>query len=474
MKNNKMQLVVLINLIIFLGLLAVGIVSYMESSRIIKDDMYNITELTTKNISSEINNDLIKPIIVSVTMANDQFLKDWIEEKERDILKITEYLTVIKDKYDYDSTFLISHQTKNYYHYNGMLKKISERDAHDVWYFDFLNKKTDYDLLIDTDQAAKDSLTIFVNSRITDDNGNVLGVAGTGLELKRFNQILNEYKQDLGIDIFLVNRFGDIQLYPDEHDFKNHNIFEDENISSIRRQMLRERKNMSIFEVSINNIDKYLVTQYIEELDWYLVVMKDMSILKQMLQRQLLTEFIITAAALILIIFVNRKIINHYQRRVDRMAAVDMLTDLSNRRMFDEYLHESINLATHRNESLSLVIFDIDDFKTINDTYGHAEGDKVIKAVADSTRRFIRGKDMLARWGGDEFAIIFHCGLESANQVVSRIKAGYEEDELLKKHSISVSFGVAEYMNEESSHSLLARADKAMYEEKNKRKEACR
>lgn len=471
MKNNKMKLVVLINLIIFLGLLAIGIVSYIESSRIIKDDMYNITELTTMNISSKINNDLIKPIIVSLTMANDQFLKDWIEENERSILRITEYLNVIKDKYDYDSTFLISDRTKNYYHYNGMLKKISETDAHDVWYYDFLNMNTDYDLLIDTDQAAKDSLTFFVNSRITDDNGNVLGVAGTGLELKRFNQILNEYKHDLGIDVFLVNRYGNIQMHPDEHYFKNYNIFEEENIASIQQQILQEKKNMSIFEVSINNTDKYLVTQYIEELDWYLVVMKDMTILKQMLQRQLITEGIITVVAFVIIIFINRKLINHYQSRVDRMAAVDMLTDLSNRRMFDEYLKESMNIANHKEEPLLLVIFDIDDFKAINDTCGHAEGDEVIKAVANTTSRFIRDKDMLARWGGDEFAIIFHCRLESVNQVVNRIQAGYQEHKLLKKHRVSVSFGVAEYIKGESSCSLLARADRAMYAEKNKHKE---
>jgi hypothetical protein len=146
------------SLIILIGLTLLGIVDYNNYKHIIIEDNQNITKLISTNIFSEINSELVKPIYVSLTMANNQFLKDWIiDENEGDLEKITNYLKGIKNKYEYDSVFYVSNLTKNYYHYDKILKKISMDDSHDVWFYDFLEKNPEYDIILIQTRQQKTS-----------------------------------------------------------------------------------------------------------------------------------------------------------------------------------------------------------------------------------------------------------------------------------------------------------------------------
>lgn len=464
MKNNKKKLIVLISLIVCIGLIVIGIINFSASGKIIKDNILNITKLTSMSIYSEINIELIKPIFVSLTMANDQFLKDWIMiENEQNIDKIKDYLTGIKDKYNYDSVFYVSNITNNYYHYDGILKQISNEDEHDVWYTDFLATNKDYGLIIDTDQAAKNSLTFFVNCKISDPDGNVLGVTGTGVEMSRLSQIFSEYKEELGVDVFLVDGHGAVQIYADENYIGKYNIFEEQDIASYKQDIVGEKEQMQIFELQKNGNEEYLVSRYIEELDWYLIVKKDTGILQDMLKRQLISDLAVFAIVFIIIMFISGKVISHFQNKVNKLASTDMLTELKNRRMFDDYLKKAIDSGDRKKEPLTLIIFDIDNFKAINDTYGHVVGDDVIKAVADSTNSFIRTEDMLARWGGDEFAIVFHCDVDSGKKVVYRIQNAYKENKTLSDYNITASFGMTTLKESDTVDSVLKRADTALY-----------
>jgi len=107
MKDSKIKLIIIISLIVFISFLTLGIIDFNNYSKIIAEDNLNIIRLTSTNINSEINIELLKPIFVSLTMANDQFLKDWVlKKKEQDPEIIKEYLSGIRDKYNYDSVFL--------------------------------------------------------------------------------------------------------------------------------------------------------------------------------------------------------------------------------------------------------------------------------------------------------------------------------------------------------------------------------
>ncbi len=464
MKSNKVKLALLISLIIFISFLILGVIDFNNYNTIISDDNLKIIKLISTNIYSEINIELNKPLFVSLTMANDQFLKDWILKKnEGDLKTITSYLQGIKKKYNYDSVFYVSNITQNYYHHNGILKQMSQKDNHDDWFYSLLERDVIYELDVDTDEASEGRLTVFVNCKIFDEKGNVLGITGVGLRMDKIIQILQYYEDSLDVEVVLIDSRGIIQVPAEKEAIGQSNIFDTEGMAKLKNDILSEKDEMKVFELGSKYAKKYVTSYYIEELDWYAVITKSTSIiLNENLKWQIISKSIIFLVVLLSAIGLNIKIIQHYQSKVDRLASIDNLTELNNRRMFDYYLQEFVNISSKKGEPLTLVFCDIDNFKLINDKYGHIIGDEVIKVVADHIKRYIRKNDAIARWGGDEFAIIFRCNVEDALKIVKRTKEADKGNPVLSEYNITFSIGMAEYREGDTPESILKRADKAL------------
>lgn len=156
-----------------------------------------------------------------------------------------------------------------------------------------------------------------------------------------------------------------------------------------------------------------------------------------------------------------------------KIAAVDTdyLTDLFSKRHFDRHLQINIVDATVRKQPLSLMMIDLDNFKQINDEYGHLTGDKILRSVADVIKGSIRNHDICSRYGGDEFCIILpDTDGSKALLVAERIQENMEKmgvDEDGKRISkIVLSIGIAEWNKDLGSDELINRADIAMYKTK--------
>ncbi|MDD2851308.1 MAG: diguanylate cyclase [Desulfuromonadaceae bacterium] len=152
---------------------------------------------------------------------------------------------------------------------------------------------------------------------------------------------------------------------------------------------------------------------------------------------------------------------------ISRLAATDELTKLSNRRHFNETLPAALSASRRHGYPLSLIMIDLDHFKSVNDTFGHFEGDTVLIKFADLLRDIIRAEDVAARWGGEEFIIILpHTTSEAAAALAERIRLSCIEN-ASAMHGLSASFGVAQLQNGEDDNSFIRRADDAMYRAKN-------
>ena len=152
-------------------------------------------------------------------------------------------------------------------------------------------------------------------------------------------------------------------------------------------------------------------------------------------------------------------------------AMRDPLTGLYNRRALEEIAFHEISGAARAGQSLSVVLFDIDHFKQVNDQYGHAAGDALLKAAAAALRRTLRDEDFLCRWGGDEFcALIPRAGREQAENVAGRVLQAFKELDFSFKGitvQASVSIGiVTDESHKENFSSLFDRADAALYRAK--------
>lgn len=144
------------------------------------------------------------------------------------------------------------------------------------------------------------------------------------------------------------------------------------------------------------------------------------------------------------------------------MAETDQLTGIANRRRISAELEMEIANSTKHGRPLAIAIFDIDHFKQINDRFGHHVGDEVLKRVAKNADRELRSGDMLGRFGGEEFVILFpgagsHIALKVAERVRRTIEAGGANP------SVTVSIGVAEFAEGETAETILRRADEALY-----------
>ncbi len=153
---------------------------------------------------------------------------------------------------------------------------------------------------------------------------------------------------------------------------------------------------------------------------------------------------------------------------LEYQASHDKLTGLFNRNRFDEIYSKEIKRARRYNNDLSIIIFDVDDFKMVNDNYGHQTGDEVLKEMAQIVLTHVREQDISVRWGGEEFLILLpQTNLAGAVAVANKIKTAINEH-FFTNNSLTItgSFGVAQLLDEDNENDFISRTDKLLYEAK--------
>ncbi len=146
---------------------------------------------------------------------------------------------------------------------------------------------------------------------------------------------------------------------------------------------------------------------------------------------------------------------------------LDQLTRIFNRTSFYEFAAKADARQKRTNGSMAIAMLDIDFFKKVNDTYGHAVGDLTLKALADAVKSSIRETDVFARFGGEEFILLMpDTGLKAAETVLERIRLKIEQHPFQKVEKVTVSAGVTDKTERETIDTAIIRADKALYQSK--------
>jgi diguanylate cyclase (GGDEF) domain len=159
--------------------------------------------------------------------------------------------------------------------------------------------------------------------------------------------------------------------------------------------------------------------------------------------------------------------IKHREEELVRLSIIDELTGIYNKSKINDILRREIETSKRYDSELSIIMVDIDHFKTVNDNFGHDVGDVVLKEVASVLKNNIRERDFIGRWGGEEFIIICSTtSLEEATKLANKIKEKVEEYRYSLTSNQTASLGVATLISGEDSKSLFIRADKALYNAK--------
>ncbi len=164
--------------------------------------------------------------------------------------------------------------------------------------------------------------------------------------------------------------------------------------------------------------------------------------------------------------------------RIEEQAIKDELTGLFNRRYLFTILNNCIEEAKRYENPLSILMFDIDFFKKINDTYGHDNGDITLKNTAQTIKQILRKSDILCRFGGEEFiAILTHTTASNAIAIAERIRAEISKNQIILTNNseitITLSIGISSFTKTDNSESIIKRADDALYEAKKTGRNRC-
>jgi diguanylate cyclase (GGDEF)-like protein len=303
-------------------------------------------------------------------------------------------------------------------------------------------------------------------------------VTGVGLNMRRGADLLKTYRQRYGRDIYLVDHDGLIKVHKDQSLVDRVNIADQPGLRHIAARALRIKADEPFLEFSRDGRRILLTSRYLPEFEWFLFVEQDETRSLAAIRRAFFSNMAFNLLVIVAILGITAYTVNRFQNRLEQMATTDKLTGACNRREFDRCFEMACYLSKRQGVPFSVILFDIDNFKTINDELGHMAGDQVLKEIVRLAEGLIRQNDLVVRWGRDEFVLLVHNDLSQAWRVAERLREEIRNRDLLVgfagsfgKGAVTISCGVVMYDDGEALDHLMMRVDAALYESKKRGKD---
>lgn len=321
--NTLIRTNIVVCIIIVIGFVTTSVIGYQSNIGRFEKDIQDVSTLASDGIYHQIDSIFAQPVSVSLTMANDNLLKGFLTEEEEKlddvsyINELRDYLNAYREKYQYDSVFLVSSSTNRYYHFNGLDRVLVKGDAENVWYYEFLDKDEEYSLNVDNDEASSNVITIFVNCKIKNKDGSTMGVVGVGLKTDSLQTLLQQYDEEFGVNACLVDDNGIIQISSLETGYEHVNLFDDAAYASQKEVILNSQQEKRAFWLKHEDKDdSYVVTTYVPNLKWHLVVAYDSTVLNQQFHHQLTRGIVIIILIIFLVLFIITTVIRKYNSQI--------------------------------------------------------------------------------------------------------------------------------------------------------------
>lgn len=215
--------------------------------------------------------------------------------------------------------------------------------------------------------------------------------------------------------------------------------------------------------ISIYYLVKYQIAALINIISIFFLGMIFFSIMEPIIFASSMVTLI--ASNVFALIFASRTCEQHHQLSIQ--ATKDPLTKVRNRRSFNHEIKRAVKLQQRIKLPISMILIDLDYFKKVNDTFGHAKGDEVLIQFTKILTLRLRGTECIYRIGGEEFVIIpVNANIKEAEKLAEQLRILVETSELIADHPLTISLGVAQYIQGETEAEWLQRADKALYQAK--------
>jgi diguanylate cyclase (GGDEF)-like protein len=463
---DRRGLLLALSLLLLAGFFTTTLFGYQVSKQAIRDAIIGQDlPLTSSNIYSEIQKDLVRPVLISSTMAHDTFLRDWVLNGEKNVSEIARYLSEVKERYGAFSSFFVSEKSAVYYTGAGRLKQVFPQETRDAWYYRVRDMQVPYEINVDPDLANKDALTIFINYRVFDFAGNYIGATGIGLTVDAVRDLIIDYQQRFKRTIYFVDAEGKVVVFGNQLD-RLSDLRAAPGVGQLVDRILAEKNGLYQYQAKGDNY--ILNVNYLPELKWYLFVEQNEDEALAGVRRTLYVNLFISLLVTLVVVFLTHLTLSRYQRRIEEMATTDKLTGLLNRHAFTILVDKL--LAAYRREPrpICVLLADIDHFKDVNDQHGHRVGDEILAGIASNLQLGLRATDLAVRWGGEEFLLVLqNCDLAEGERIAEKLRRGVAQEGLGGTGAaVTISIGVSEFDGTETPDQTVNRADAALFQAK--------
>ncbi|WP_176510999.1 sensor domain-containing diguanylate cyclase [Pseudomonas faucium] len=471
---SQRSLIFALLMLLACGFLATSLLSYFASRSAIRDGIVN-TELplTSDTVYSEIQKDLIRPVLIASMMAQDTFLRDWLLAGEQDPLRITRYLGEVMAKQATVTSFVVSNRSLTYYQAKGVLKRVEPGTWRDAWYFRLRELNAPYEINVDLDMANQDSLTVFINYRVLDYQHRFIGAAGVGLSVDAVVKLIDNYQRRYQRSVFFTDAQGKVLLTGSDggpHGLRVGQVLQgNADLAELLAEQAVPGEGSHEYRDSTGH-SHFLNVRQLPELGWYLLVDKRETGTLDRIRHSLYLNLAICAMITLVVLSLLHAMLRRHQASIEALATLDSLTGLPNRRSFDLLAAQALQQAQRDCAPLVALLIDLDHFKVLNDTHGHLAGDEVLRQFANVLQGSLRQSDILCRWGGEEFIVLLReTQGRQAIDVAQKIRRRTEQltfsydDQPLR---LTTSIGLSSLQPGDTLHALLSRADRALYRAK--------
>jgi len=423
-----------------------------EQSRVQQETVSPIYEL--------VRDELLRPLYIAETFASSVDFTTSMDSPDFDEESLLRRLQHMEQDLGL-KFFVASERTRRQYFSDGSTLDLVEGEV--AWYFEGM--AIDKDIVADLGQVG--DVHLYFDVKVYGNDREFLGYVGVGKPIRQFIDTFDEYKARYGYDFLFANDRNEIILtsLPEL-------VVTDAYIPTLEslEWFGHGDASQSSHDSEVIQVDDedFLISEFgIEQLGWRLLLLTPL----EARQAQTTRAFMISAATsmvsvslLAMAIFCLMLL---YKKNLEKKTEVDLLTGLPNRNFIERRYAE----LQRDGGTLCAIIIDLDHFKTINDTYGHDAGDRVLKAAATVFSEVLRNKDTVGRWGGEEFVMLLPAkSVATGKSIAERARRRLENLSIeLRDSSVSItaSFGVSFGPGRsESLADLLARADKVLYEAK--------
>jgi hypothetical protein len=319
--KEKVKLIASISALLVFAFLITSFSSYFVSRSTLRSEISeNTLPMTSDNIYSEIQHDLLRPVFISSLMAHDTFLRDWVLNGERNPEQISKYLREIQTKYNTFTSFFVSEKSQNYYYGDGILKKVSPEEPRDLWYYRVREMAEDYEINVDPDLANKDAMTIFINYKVKDYAGNYIGATGVGLTVSAVKGLIESYQNKYRRTIYFLDDSGEIKISQSDIDPGVTQLLQSElgprfsqNLAAHTDTVFSYHKDGQLVHVNM---------RYIDEFEWHLVVEQPEQGTVADIYEALIINLVICIIIVVIVMLLVNLSVTSYQERIETLRGI--------------------------------------------------------------------------------------------------------------------------------------------------------